>query len=92
MEHFGTKTSSLGHCIAEIWHKFVVGIDCKINCTTINFVHKMGRNFSCTSTTKCVNISVSVQPFFTKQGEFYSQLDNQSYNHIIIELSDDIKN
>ena len=51
----------------------------------------MGRNFPCTSTTKCVNISVSTQPIFTKQGPFYSQLDNQSYDHTIMKLSDHIK-
>ena len=87
--HFGTKTSFLGHCIAEIWHKLLLEITA--NCTIIKFVHKIGRKFPCTSTTKCVNISVSTQPFFTKQGPFYSQLDNQSYDHTIMELSDDIK-
>ena len=68
--------------------QIVAGIYCKI---VPLFVHKMGSKFPCTSTTKCVNISVSTQPFFTKQGPFYSQLDNQSYDHTIMELSDDIK-
>ena len=40
------------------------------NCTTI--CAQNGQKFSCTLTTKCVNISVSAQPFFTKQGPFYS--------------------
>ena len=30
------------------------------------FAQKMGRKFPCTLTTKCVNISVSTQPFLTK--------------------------
>ena len=76
------------HCIL-IWHEIVVGIDCQI---VPLFVHKMGRKFPRTLTTKCVNISASAQPFFTKQGTFYSQLDNKLYDHTIIELSDDIKN
>ena len=82
MNHFGLKTSFLGHCIVEIRHKIVAEIYCKL-CT------QMGRKFPCTSTTKCVNISVFTQPFFTKQKPFYSQLDNQSYDHK--KLSDDIK-
>ena len=39
---FCAKTSSLDHCIAEIWHKLV---EIDSNCTTINFVHKMGKKF-----------------------------------------------
>ena len=34
VDHFGTKNSSLGHCIAEVWSKIVVEID-YTNCTTI---------------------------------------------------------
>ena len=67
----------------------VAGIYCKL----YHYLYtKWAENFPvATSTTKCVNISVSTQPFFTKQGPFYSQLDNQSYDHTIMELSEDIK-
>ena len=84
------KPSFLGHCIAEIWHKLL--LEFTANCTIIILYTKWEENFpASTSTTKCVNISVSTQPFFTKQGPFYSQLDNQSYDHTIMKLSDDIK-
>ena len=30
MDHFGVRNSFLGHCIAEIWHKIVAEIYCKL--------------------------------------------------------------
>ena len=87
MDHFGTKTSFLGHCNAEIWHKLL--LEFTANCTII--CTQNGQKISLYLDTKmCGYLSIH-STIFTKQEPFYSQLDNQSYDHTIMELSDDIK-